>query len=118
METGGGVTGPCGAPGEKGDCSDVLNDVWMFLDDEMDVARRSAVQHHLDDCSPCLEEAGLTQKLKSLLHNKCGGDRAPEELRSRLVTKLSALQVTADARGADITWTEVTQVTTVRTDQA
>ncbi len=93
-----------------GECADVLRDVWLFLDDEMDVGRRATVQHHLDDCSPCLAEAGLTQKLKQLLHTKCGGDRAPEELRQRLVTRLTEVQTVQVSDGSGTT-------TTVRTTQ-
>ena len=82
----------CGDPAERADsesrCSEVLRDVWKFLDDEMDPANRARVQQHLDECSPCLEEAGLERKLKELLHRKCGGDRAPEHLRQRVVASL------------------------------
>ena len=42
-----------------GRCDEVLRDVWLFLDDEMDPENRAAVQRHLDDCSPCLAEAGI-----------------------------------------------------------
>ena len=78
----------------QGDCAEVLRDVWLFLDDEMDATRRARLQQHLDDCSPCLTEAGLDQKLKHLLHRKCGGDVAPEHLRSRLVAQLTTIRVT------------------------
>ena len=85
----------CGDPAERADsesrCSEVLRDVWKFLDDEMDPDNRAKVQQHLDECSPCLEEAGLERKLKDLLHRKCGGDRAPDHLRQRVV---ASLQVT------------------------
>ena len=79
----------CGDPMEDSQCSGVLRDVWLFLDDEMDQENRAKVQQHLDECSPCLVEAGLDQKLKELLHRKCGGDRAPEQLRQRLVATLA-----------------------------
>ena len=72
-------------------CDEVLRDVWLFLDDEMDLENRAAVQRHLDDCSPCLVEAGIDEKLKHLLHSKCGGDRAPERLRVRLVARLATM---------------------------
>jgi mycothiol system anti-sigma-R factor len=54
----------------------------------MDPENRARVQQHLDECSPCLEEAGLDRKLKELLHRKCGGDRAPEHLRQRVFASL------------------------------
>jgi len=81
---------------EPGDieCAGVLKDVWLFLDDEMDPRNRAAVEAHLDGCEPCLEEANLDQKLKALLHSKCGGDRAPEELRARLAARLRSVTVT------------------------
>jgi len=82
----------CGDPDELADpdsgCSSVLRDVWLFLDDEMDPENRAKVQRHLDECSPCLEEAGLDRKLKDLLHRKCGGDRAPDQLRQRVIASL------------------------------
>ena len=89
----------------ESECTAVLQDVWLFLDNEMDAESRARVQHHLDECSPCLTEAGLDQKLKELLHRKCGGERAPEPLRSRLFAQLTSVQMT--------TWTDdsVDQVT-------
>lgn len=77
-------------PGDE--CSDVLADVWLFLDDELDAERRAAVQRHLDDCSPCLAEAGIDKKLKELLARKCGGDIAPDHLRDRIASRLTALR--------------------------
>jgi len=84
-----------GRESEDIECAGVLRDVWLFLDDEMDPENRAAVEAHLDGCSPCLEEANLDQKLKALLHDKCGGDRAPEQLRQRLVAHLSSVTVTS-----------------------
>lgn len=89
----------CGDPVDLTDddsaCTGVLRDVWMFLDDEMDPDNRAKVQQHLDECSPCLVEAGLDKKLKDLLHRKCGGDRAPQQLRERLVATLRSVRVTS-----------------------
>lgn len=85
-------------PGDD-ECGAVLRDVWLFLDDELDPERRAVVQRHLDDCSPCLEEAGLDSKLKQLLSRKCGGDRAPEHLRQRVVASLLQVRETSGAEG-------------------
>lgn len=86
------------------ECADVLRDVWQFLDDEMDPANRAAVEAHLDGCSPCLEEANLDQKLKALVQAKCGGDRAPQQLREKLVSHLASVTVTTvDADGSQVT---------------
>ena len=73
----------CGDPHET-DCRDVLDEVWLFLDQECDVQRRELLQRHLNECSPCLEEYGIDEHLKILLARKCGGDHAPDELKERL----------------------------------
>lgn len=75
--------------GGEDDCFEVLRDVWLFLDNEMDSDARAAVQKHLDDCSPCLEEAGVEEKLKKLIQRTCSGERAPDELRLRVVTAIT-----------------------------
>jgi len=85
----------------------------LFLDDEMDPQRRAAVKQHLDDCSPCLEEAGLDAKLKSLLHRKCGGDKAPEQLKVRLLAALQEVTMSVESDGA-VTTTTVTTTTVLR----
>jgi mycothiol system anti-sigma-R factor len=105
-----GDVGDCSDAG--GRCSDVLADVWRFLDDELDPQRRAAVQRHLDGCSPCLEEAGIDTKLKALLARKCGGDHAPEELRQRIATRLVAWRAEGVAGSA----TSVTVTTYPDTD--
>ena len=77
----------------ESECAGVLRDVWQFLDNELDPENRAAVEAHLDGCSPCLEEANLDQKLKALLHRKCGGDLAPQQLREKLASHLSSVSV-------------------------
>jgi mycothiol system anti-sigma-R factor len=100
----------CTSGFDDGECGAVLRDVWLFLDDELDPERRAAVQRHLDDCSPCLEEAGLDAKLKQLLQRKCGGDHAPEHLRQRVVASLTQVRVT-DGDGLSVDTVTTTSVT-------
>jgi mycothiol system anti-sigma-R factor len=73
----------CGEPHET-DCSEVLSEVWLFLDHECDQKRRELLEKHLDECSPCLEHFGIEEHLKVLLARKCGGEHAPETLKQRL----------------------------------
>lgn len=84
---GDGAANACGGDDE---CFEVLRDVWLFLDNEMDPQARAAVQRHLDDCSPCLEELGVEEKLKKLLHRTCSTERAPQELRMRVVGAITS----------------------------
>lgn len=73
----------CGKPHET-DCSEVLAEVWLFLDNECNLSRRRLLERHLNECSPCLERYGLDEHLKTLLATKCGGEHAPDGLRDRL----------------------------------
>jgi mycothiol system anti-sigma-R factor len=73
----------CGEHHET-DCSEVLAEVWLFLDHECDQRRRRLLEQHLDECSPCLEQFGIEEHLKVLLARKCGGEHAPETLKQRL----------------------------------
>ncbi|MET8878331.1 MULTISPECIES: mycothiol system anti-sigma-R factor [unclassified Nocardia] len=70
------------------DCTAVLADVWLLLDNECDQATRERLQHHMEHCSPCIEAYGIEEKIKSLLSRKCGGDRAPDTLRDRLSVEI------------------------------
>jgi mycothiol system anti-sigma-R factor len=69
-------------------CSDVLAEVWLFLDQECDPSRRQKLEQHLGECSPCLEEYGIDEHLKELLARKCGGDHASAEFKQRLRTSI------------------------------
>jgi mycothiol system anti-sigma-R factor len=80
----------CGSPHEI-DCSQILSEVYLYLDLECSDERRSAISAHLDECSPCLREFGIEHEVKALVARCCGGDRAPGELRERLRAKLTAL---------------------------
>jgi mycothiol system anti-sigma-R factor len=99
----------CGEPHET-DCSEVLSEVYLFLDHECDEKRKHLLQTHLEECHPCLEQYGIEEHLKALLARKCGGEHAPEELRRRLRARLyqSEDQTTLEV--------EVTTTLTTRTE--
>jgi mycothiol system anti-sigma-R factor len=69
---------------KKAGCSEVLAEVWAFLDNECDQKQREILRQHLDECSPCLEQYGIEEHLKILLARKCGGDHASAEFKERL----------------------------------
>ncbi|GGP69772.1 mycothiol system anti-sigma-R factor [Saccharothrix coeruleofusca] len=77
----------CGEHHET-DCSEVLSEVWLFLDHECDQQRRQLLETHLKECHPCLEQYDLEEHLKALLARKCGGELAPEELKARLRARI------------------------------
>jgi mycothiol system anti-sigma-R factor len=72
-------------------CSDVLGEVYLFLDLECDEGRRELIRTHLDECSPCLREYGIEQEVKVLVSRCCGGEQAPDALRERLRAKINEI---------------------------
>jgi mycothiol system anti-sigma-R factor len=82
----------CGSPHEV-DCSQVIEQVYLYLDGEIDDEGRSKVRQHLDECAPCLRKFGLEQDVKALVARCCGGDVAPDGLRERLVVRLQQVRV-------------------------
>ena len=91
----------CGDSHET-DCSEVLSEVWLFLDHECDEKRRRLLEQHLDECSPCLAEFGIEQEIKSLVHRTCGGESAPESLREKLKAKLRAAVFDGESPVAEV----------------
>jgi mycothiol system anti-sigma-R factor len=81
----------CGRP-HATDCREVLEQVYSYLDGELtgeDVAR---IREHLEECSPCLAEYDLDVALKALVRRSCC-ERAPEELRARILVRLTEVRV-------------------------
>lgn len=71
------------------DCREVVRELYLFLDGELTDAKRGVIQHHLDDCSPCLEAFDFHAELRTVIASRCR-DEVPVELRQRI---LIALQV-------------------------
>ncbi len=70
------------------DCSAVMADVYLLLDNECADGVRERLQSHLDNCGPCLEHYGIEERIKRMLSRKCAGERAPESLRERLTLEI------------------------------
>ena len=91
----------CGDPHET-DCSEVIAEVWLFLDNECNRERRELLQRHLEECGSCLEEYGLEEHLKELLARKCGGDHAPDTLKQRLRQSIQEIMLRQAVLGAEV----------------
>jgi len=97
----------CGKPHET-DCSQVLAEVWLLLDHECTGEQRLKLEQHLEECGPCLEQYGLEEHLKELLHRKCGGEHAPDALKAKLRASIREVVVTQGGVAVEV------QETTVR----
>jgi mycothiol system anti-sigma-R factor len=71
-----------------GDCEQALRTLYFFLDGELTPERRRAIQHHLDECSPCLEAFDFEAELKMVVA-RCCRDEVPDRLRQRVADVLA-----------------------------
>jgi mycothiol system anti-sigma-R factor len=77
---------------QEQDCSDVLEALYLFIDDEIDSANASLIRHHLDECAPCLEAYDLDLVVKTLVARSCT-EHAPPPLRDRVLSSIRQVQV-------------------------
>jgi len=81
----------CGDPHDS-HCAEILERVFVFIDNELDAADCSQIQQHLDECGPCLREYDLESKVKALVKKSCS-EHAPETLRERVLLSIRQVQV-------------------------
>ena len=76
----------CGNPHET-PCTEVLDQVYSYLDGEADELDCARIQQHLDECGPCLEAFDFEAELRIIIAKKCK-ERVPDELKARIVAVL------------------------------
>jgi mycothiol system anti-sigma-R factor len=74
------------------DCSEVIHQILVFIDNELDQASCGEIQQHLDECGPCLREYNLERTVKALVARSCK-EAAPEDLRDKVLMRIRAVQV-------------------------
>jgi mycothiol system anti-sigma-R factor len=89
----------CGKHHDK-DCSEVLERVFFFIDNELPTADYSEIQQHLDECAPCLRKYDLERTVKMLVRRSCA-ERAPAELREKVLFHIHQVQVEITETGRD-----------------
>jgi mycothiol system anti-sigma-R factor len=73
-------------------CRDILDRVYEYLDGEMLETDQEKVRQHLDDCDPCLSQFELNTALKALLRRSCVCEPAPQELRARILVRITQIR--------------------------
>jgi mycothiol system anti-sigma-R factor len=71
------------------DCAEVVSEVWTLLDGECTPETKAKLRQHLEECSGCLRHYGIEERIKTLIAQKCSGDKAPQGLRERLRVEIS-----------------------------
>lgn len=87
-----------GGSAEVPECQEALDTLYHFLDGELDEARRTAIQEHLDRCSSCLEAFDFEAELKTVVAQRCR-ESVPDELRERVAKALA--EASRSATGAE-----------------
>lgn len=80
----------CGNPHDR-DCAEVLDRVFFFIDNELEDADQHEIEHHLDECGPCLQKYDLERTVKALVARSCS-EHAPESLRDKVLLRIRAVQ--------------------------
>jgi mycothiol system anti-sigma-R factor len=80
----------CGRP-HATPCSEVLDRMYTYLDGELGEPDLHLVREHLEECAPCMSQHDVDLVVKKLIHRSGGGELAPEELRERIVLKITEL---------------------------
>ena len=70
------------------DCKEALHRIYHFLDGELTLDRRRAIESHLDGCSPCHHMFGFEAELRRVVQQKCK-ESAPPGLRERIAAAIS-----------------------------
>ena len=75
------------------DCGDVLDELYVYMDEETDDATRGRIRQHLEACAPCLKQYGLEQDVRQLIARCCGNDMAPKSLHERVRVRITQLTI-------------------------
>lgn len=78
------------------DCREVLDRVYEYLDGEMSSLDYVKIKQHLHECGPCLRQYDLDEALKALIRRSCVCEPAPEQLRARILTRITQVRVEFD----------------------
>ena len=81
------------------DCVDYIERIVYLIDNELDQADCAEIQHHLEECQPCLEKYRLESTVKALVQRSCT-EHAPAQLRERVFASETAASCRAAALAA------------------
>jgi len=73
-------------------CDEALENLYFFLDEEIDTASIEEIQAHIDNCSSCLNVYDLERVVKALVSRSCA-EKAPEPLRAKVLYSIRSVQI-------------------------
>lgn len=94
------MSGGHGKPEKDTPCSEVLEQIYVYIDGELGEGDCEQVREHLSGCNPCLDEYGLEEAVKKLVAKHCGCDPVPLDLRDKVLGRLARAREEQLAREA------------------
>ena len=74
-------------------CRQVLEAMWLYIDQEPAGLDRELILHHLEECSPCMAHSRVEIAFKSLLARSLSAEPAPDRVRARVTAQITRIQV-------------------------
>lgn len=81
----------CGDPNGPG-CEEVLQQLYIFIDDELAPAEAQQIRSHIDNCVGCSAEQRVETVVKMLVQKGCR-ETAPEALKHRVLVAIRETRV-------------------------
>lgn len=78
-------------------CREVLDRVYEYLDHELATPDYAKIRQHLAECGPCLRQYDLDEAVKTLVRRSCACEAAPDDLRVRILTRITEVRIAFDA---------------------
>ena len=65
------------------DCGDAQDQLYQYLDSELDSPTAESIRQHLDECEPCLDSFDFERRLKKVIRSHLNEDM-PEGLEAKV----------------------------------
>lgn len=76
-------------------CDEAKQNMWLFLDAEVEYVDCGRIQQHLDECPECSAAIAAEEQLRDALRRSCA-ERAPEALRMIITERISVIRSSQD----------------------
>ncbi|YAL84077.1 mycothiol system anti-sigma-R factor [Dermacoccaceae bacterium W4C1] len=77
----------------KPECRMMVEQIYAYLDGELEDVEVARLTAHLQDCPPCVTEYERDQLLKALVRRSCACEPAPAALRMQIMTHITTVTV-------------------------
>lgn len=73
----------------KGECKELMDKLYLLLDEELSEREILGLKAHLEDCPGCLDRFEVEKEFKALVRRRCGTQAVPGELIQKIRESLN-----------------------------